>query len=331
MNQPRSEVPDEQWIDDFAATVRQQRSRVREFLTAYRTREQSAQAHFASLMRRWQELVESRTLLRDASDAGPSLDVLQTERDALANQLADANAERGAMSVRMAALESLTTINQSADDSSESEFRRRHETTLDDLREAKAHNEDLEQQLRQRGRGGVASSNAPTKTLDWEAEKRRILAALEAEGDETEPQKRQRIEMEEVVRRTSRIIAQRDREIAELKQLLEDQSASLGSVAVGAAAVGAIFDQDAVICEERENLRRLEREWEEKLRKAEIEISIERAKLARERAELDDRHRGVQAHDGKPDEAGRSNSNTAKPTRGRWFSRLGLKDAEDDA
>ena len=63
----------------------------------------------------------------------------------------------------------------------------------------------------------------------------------------------------------------------------------------------------------------------------EIEISIERAKIARERVEIDEQMRVL----------GRDNTNDAsaengqsqgpdKPARGRWLSRLGLKDLDED-
>jgi hypothetical protein len=165
--------------------------------------------------------------------------------------------------------------------------------------------------------------------LDWEAEKQRILAALEAEGDGPSPGLQPAAgsgkELENLVRRTDVLIADRDREISELKRVLEDQSASLGSVAVGAAAVGDILDQDAIIKEERENLRRIQTEWQEKLRAAEIEISVERARLARQRAEVEEKLRAQSA----PERFEATEAPAAKADKtpsGRWLARLGLKD-----
>jgi hypothetical protein len=162
--------------------------------------------------------------------------------------------------------------------------------------------------------------------MDWEAEKRRILAALEAEGVEgTEPATGTRIEIDEVVRRTDLLVADKNNEIADLKRLLQDQTTSLGSVAVGAAAVGDILDRDAIIQEERENLRRAQSEWQEKLRAAEIEISVERAKLARQRAEIEERLR-AQATAEKSESAEAATAKPEKTPSGRWMTRLGLKD-----
>lgn len=176
----------------------------------------------------------------------------------------------------------------------------------------------------------AASREAPAGgVLDWEAEKRRILAALEAEGDGPsegpQPDNGSATEIEELVRRTDLLMAEKDGEISELKRVLEDQSASLGAVAVGAAAVGDILDRDAIVNEERENLRRIQAEWQEKLRTAEIEISVERARLARQRAEIEDKLR-VRETLQNAEAAEAPAAKADKTPSGRWLARLGLKD-----
>jgi len=195
------------------------------------------------------------------------------------------------------------------------------------LSETERRNEEIERQLRERSSGGAGHPSPARGVLDWEAEKRRILAALEAECDTgSEPSQKTRQEIEEILRRTDLLVADKDRELAELRQLLQDQSANLGSVAVGAAAVGAVLDRDAIIREERENLRRLQEEWQDKLRQAEIEISIERAKLARQHAEIDEKLRAQGGAHSKPDAAGSAAPKPDKSPAGRWLARLGLKD-----
>ena len=133
--------------------------------------------------------------------------------------------------------------------------------------------------------------------LDWEAEKRRIVARLEAETADAEDADgdRQRLQIREVVEKTDRIIADKQAEIEALQQVLQNQASNLGSLAVGAAAVGQLLDKDAVVREERENLRRLKQQWEEQMRQSEIETSIERAAIARQRAELEDRIKEFEA------------------------------------
>ncbi len=99
------------------------------------------------------------------------------------------------------------------------------------------------------------------------------------------------MEVRSIIERTDREIARREAEINELKRLLAEQSTATQSVAIGAAAVAELLDHDDLIREERESLRALQDQWRLKLREAEIEISIERAKIARERLELEERSR----------------------------------------
>jgi hypothetical protein len=100
-------------------------------------------------------------------------------------------------------------------------------------------------------------------------------------------------------------------------------------MAVGAAALSGLLDSDEIIRQQRERLAELQAEWEEKMRRAEIDISMERAKLARERAELEEGRRSLedQLQIQRPANADSSDStNPASPPRGRWLSRLGLRD-----
>jgi hypothetical protein len=161
--------------------------------------------------------------------------------------------------------------------------------------------------------------------LDWEAEKRRILAALETEeqGPETDAEATGRLKIQEIVRSTDQALAEKDREIEQIKQVLQEQSSNLQGVAVGAAALEAVLDQDPLIREQRENLQRLEEHWQEMLRQAEIELSLERARLARERIAIEDK---IRAHEEKLATAQNGSPAAPRPARGRWLARLGLKD-----
>jgi chromosome segregation ATPase len=211
------------------------------------------------------------------------------------------------------------------------DLRRRYEMSIDDLRELKARNEELQEQLAsaRRGGGGSASQLSPG-VLNWEAEKQRILAALEADFEEDNEEDRgEKLKIQEVIRRTDRLVAEKNREIGELRQLLESQASNIGTMAVGAAALGQILDADAVIQEERKNLARLQEECRDKLCQAEIEISLERAKIARERAQLDEKLRALEQQGVNSATAGEKKE-PAKPTRGRWLARLGLTGSEDE-
>ncbi len=158
--------------------------------------------------------------------------------------------------------------------------RRRYEMSIDDLRELKARNEELQEQLaRARQGGGGNAGQIPSSVLNWEAEKQRILAALEADfEEEKEEDREEKLKIQDVIRKTDRVVAEKSKEIGELRVLLESQTNNIGSMAVGAAALGQILDNDALIQEERKNLARLQEECRDKLRQAEVEISLERAR-----------------------------------------------------
>lgn len=202
------------------------------------------------------------------------------------------------------------------------DYRRRYEMALEDLRQVKARNAELQQELAQlRSTSGTSGG-----VLNWELEKQKILAALEADAKRDSMGPEERIEVRQLVARTDqllaekdRLLAEKDREIEELKLLLENQSGNLGSVAVGAAALGQLFDQDSVIQEHRLHLEQLQAELQDKMRQAEIEISLERAKLARERAKLEEQMRTLP-----PAEESPKSEKPDRSSRGRWRAQLGI-------
>ena len=135
--------------------------------------------------------------------------------------------------------------------------------------------------------------------------------------------------LEQMLQASEQLVADKDREIAELKHLLENQNSNLGAVVVGAAALGNLLDTDAIIQEEREKLRCLQEEWREKLAKAETEIAVERATIARRRLELEESTRDLTDH---PAPSEGREEGTGKPEKGtsrRWLNRLGLGGSAD--
>ena len=85
---------------------------------------------------------------------------------------------------------------------------------------------------------------------------------------------------------------------------------------------------DELIAQERAKLKRLKEEWNEKLRKAEIDISLERAKLARERTELEEQMQSLSQFE--KDRESNSGASTEKGRRSRWLVRLGLAEDENE-
>jgi chromosome segregation ATPase len=196
---------------------------------------------------------------------------------------------------------------------------------VEEVRELKRTNAELENKLKSRGAGSSAPSPASGGALDWEAQKERLLASLEADGDDDEEAVEERTSIEGTIRVTDQIVAQKDREISELKERLEQHG---GAGSSQSAAIAELLDRDEIIRQEREKLTQLQVEWRQKIGEAEIEISVQRAKLARDRAELEEKVRQYQL-----DQDNRSysedNSEPTKPTRGKWLARLGLKDLDE--
>jgi chromosome segregation ATPase len=210
------------------------------------------------------------------------------------------------------------------------DYQRRYDLALNDLRDLKAKNAELQQQLDDANAmaASLATQNrASSGRLDWEAEKRRTLTALEADFDEHDaPQYGQRLEIEDVLHTTEQVIAAKDRQIRDLEQRLEEQRGNIGAGAPDTAAINQAIDSDAVVQKERERLKELQEESRDKLRQAEIELSLERAKLARQRAELEERFNARESDLPKlPTAAG-----AERPASRRWLTRLGLTEADKE-
>jgi len=241
----------------------------------------------------------------------------------LQKQLAEATREKQRLEADRSAAVQGAQVGDDGKASQELEdLQKRYGMAMDDLRELKRKYANLE---RADSSGGVEVSQG----MDWEAQKRRMLASLEADAsnDDDGDGEEERRQVRNVIRDTEAVVRARDEEIDELRKLLEHQSGSIGEVAVGAAALGEIFSNDAVIQQERERLNHLQVEWEDKLRQAEIELSVQRARLAREKAELDERQRSWQEAHTQSAAAETTDSKGKKtPVRGRWLARLGLTD-----
>src|SRR5262249_21993443 len=130
---------------------------------------------------------------------------------------------------------------------------------------------------------------------DWETTKKRLLAELDDEAEQPAGKRLtedDRLSVEGTIRITDEVIAQRDRQISELQQMLTEQGnqPSLADKEASKAAA-EVLDQDTVVREGRERIAALEKELQDKLRQAEVELSVQRAKVARERTEVDEQQR----------------------------------------
>lgn len=243
--------------------------------------------------------------------------------------IADLQAEIASLQTALAAMR--TDCWQVTDSNSNGEI----VTLTAELAEVRQQNADLAMQLAR-----AQMSNYPTtphhlnlsalnqESMTWEQRKKLILQQLENETEaEDHPGSPQlRVNIEDVLRTTQAEIDRRDEEIAELRSIVQQQSNTREGVAIGAAAIAQMLDSDELVKLEREKLIAIQREWESKLREAEIQMSIERAKLSRERAELEMQIRAsADQANSQPLQSNAFPTADNKPVR-RWLEHLGLQD-----
>ena len=203
----------------------------------------------------------------------------------------------------------------------------RYELALDDLRESQSRNTELQQQL---SNARSTATQLPQRPgwLDWEAEKQRILASLEADFDEDdESQQTERLKIVEVLRTTDEVVAAKDRKIQELQQRLEEQDHMGEAKVPDIVLIDQVLNTDAAILEEQERLKQLQEQWREKLLQAEVEIATKRAKIARQCAELA-QLRSAESVPPEPPDTTEIEGQAERPNHGRWLARLGLTAAD---
>lgn len=240
------------------------------------------------------------------------------------------------------------------DEGNDAELRqtiRELERELDELREQ---NEDLAARLassqvkRSMGSGGNAG-----ETLSWEQRKALILRQMEDDSFDAEafvakigeshsgaddpnepgpgedPVQYVR-QLHRRLQRQDNQLKRRDQEIDELRNLLEQQAATAGDgMAVGAAAIAQMMDEDELVREERQRLQDLQQEWEAKFREAEVAASLERAKLSRERQELAQKMAELDDQLAQAKAANREVTAEGPQRARRWMTALGIQSDDD--
>lgn len=242
-------------------------------------------------------------------------------------ELTALRAERDALAERVEALERQPVASGDADAEQQiADLQRRFEMAVEDVRELKTRNADLESRLAASKRSGGGGS-PDTGGMDWESQKRRMLASLEGEGDSAGDEERQkeRASIENTIEMTDAVVAEKDREIEQLRtQLAEAESAKPAAAdAQRQQQIDALLDADEIIAEHRKKISQLEQEMEGKLRAAELELSVERAKIAREKSELEELRIDLESRRS-PHDAGSGGA-----PRRRWLSKLGLSGDEN--
>lgn len=246
-------------------------------------------------------------------------------------ELVALRAERDALSQRVEELERQPAAPVDADTAQQmADLQRRFELAVEDVRELKTKNAKLESQLAAAKSSSLAVSKQDSDGMDWESQKRRLLAALEDNGeDDQDPAlRKERATIKNTIEITDAVIAEKDREIAELEARL-DQVRNDPSINDEARhrQIMELVDADDVIADHRRRAQEHERALEEKLREAELELSVERAKLARQKAELEDLRATLDSQRQQNEAAGGAAAAPGTPRR-RWLSKLGIDGKE---
>lgn len=201
--------------------------------------------------------------------------------------------------------------------------------------ELHSQNQELAAQIAKSKIQGTAPENSleSGEMFSWEERKRLILLQMEEDsfdanqfaaslsheiesGKETPDAFIDRLRLE---------IEHRDEEIAELRHLLAQQAETRSDgTAIGASAIADLLDADELIAQERGKLRQLQVEWEEKFRVGEIEASLERAKLSRDRQEVLAKKQELELQQEQLQREHRQADTADGTSSRRWWAKLGL-------
>lgn len=276
------------------------------------------------------QLAKTETLQEQLTEAQASLAELQSQ--AAENSADPSEAEARVGRELEAALERIRELESSspepASQGDSEELAQQLTGALAEIEELRQRNAELASQTT--AAGAKPHLNFNQESLSWEERKKLILQQLDYEDHDPESAEdlaATKVEIEMVLKTTQAEIERRDKEIAELQSIVEQQSNTSQGVAIGAAAIAQMFESDDLIKEEREKLKEIQKEWEQKVRQAEIDISMERAKLARERSQIEAKVSDLEARlppasaAKEPAPGGSGGGRTRK-----WLEHLGLKE-----
>lgn len=267
-----------------------------------------------------------QTLLNEATDSGQGRLDDARQLTELRAELSRARAERDILQARLDELAAGDGAGASDPDVVQelADLRRRHEMLLEDVRDLRRRNGELEQQAA----SGRSGSPAAEGSLSWEEQKRRLLARLESEYDDHKPADRaDRLTIDGTIRMTDDVVRRKDEQIDALERELAALRAKEASGGPSAEERARLCDADEIVRQERERLREMQRQWEEKQRQSEIELAQERARLARERSDLTEKATTLRLELDKQAAAGAAGplEGPGGQPRRRWLDRLGLR------
>ncbi len=279
-------------------------------------------------------LADVHALKRENAELHEEL-VRRPEADAQeSSELVRLRAERDILATRVSEIENRPTPDSHAEtDQQMADLQRRFELAVEDVRHLKQENDTLQGKLESVEK--TPETALPEGELDWEAQKARLMRQLAEEEGELieEPRRKERATIEETITLTDAIVAEKDAEIAQLKiQEKQDQESSTQESNVTEEQFEEMKQtlREEILAEEESvqkecgRLQQLQDELQETMRKAELEFSVERANLAREKVSLEGKLSQL-----KSEASADAPTEGSKPGR-RWLSALGLRDEKND-
>jgi len=201
------------------------------------------------------------------------------------------------------------------------------EAMRSEIEQLTAQNEQLANELaRASVHRSISKSTDANATMTWE-QRKALIFAQDAEDSEATDRTHDTAELRAAIERLRSDVQSRDTELAELRELLEQQPIQCNDgMAIGAAAIANLMESDELIREERSRLQSLQTEWESTFRQMEISASIERANLARERQQLERLNVELEEQLAHLKRELRQEEITGPNQSRRWFAKLGLGD-----
>jgi hypothetical protein len=340
------------WLEHEEKGLRERKQDLELLLEEHRQVQETVrlqQAQFSGeLQNAWKNLLEKQADLLPATqlESHPSVNSLLTSVEQLKNELRQVNQSYEQECLERLQLEDdlqqtrrklenwkdvssapqvLQSSTQEADADTIADLQQRLDMALADLRSAKQQIQELQARP-----ANKPMTPAPINGNDWEARKKQLLAQLESDYNEEKPlEQAEKIAISEVIRQTDETLYLKNQEIATFHKRLQEMELQIQAHKTPSQDIMKLLNADELIQQERINLRILQDKLREQLCEAEVNLSLERAKIARERQELDDRMR-VWEKQKSGNSATESNTADKKKSTtnlgGRWLARLGLSD-----
>jgi chromosome segregation ATPase len=247
-----------------------------EQLEAARVREEELRSQVSETSRVAEERGRQIQTLREESGEATTLAMD-------AEQLQQLQTERDQLMTNVRKLQQELKENSDVDD----EQLESHKQEIEELKEK---NESLQQQLKESKQNrGAAVQN--TNVTDWECRKQELLRELDSD-ESVDSQTQEKVNAAiEAIETSDRVVAAKDVQISDLQAKLKQ----LVEMVEGQEQQQQALNDDERIAVEQNRLQDLQKQWNEKVRHAEVEIAVQRADFSRQQSELDEKTRDVKA------------------------------------